>query len=65
MEKKKILLNILKITAFISIGVVLFWLVYRKQDIGQIKNALVESKKIWILLSVLLGLMSHISRAIR
>ena len=62
---KKKILNILKIVAFITIGVVLFWLVYRKQDIESIKTALLESKKIWLLVSVLLGLMSHISRAVR
>ncbi len=63
MNKK--ILNILKIIAFLLLGAFLFWLVYRQQDIDKIKSSLLKAKYEWILLSVFLGLLSHISRAIR
>ncbi len=62
---KKKLLNILKILIFVSIGVFLFWLVYRKQDIGEIKEALLQADLKWVILSLFFGLLSHLSRAIR
>ena len=62
---KKKIITVLKITIFISIGVVLFWLVYKDQDVSKIKSALFEADFKWILLSVFFGLLSHISRAIR
>lgn len=62
---KKKFLNILKILGFISIGVFLFWIVYRKQDINEIKNALLQADLKWVILSIFFGLLSHLSRAIR
>lgn len=63
MNKK--ILNILKIIGFLLLGAFLFWLVYRQQDIDKIKSSLLKAKYEWILLSVFLGLLSHMSRAIR
>ncbi len=65
MKINKKFLNILKIVAFILIGVVLFWLVYRKQDFGTIKTAVLGAKFQWLFLSMILGLSSHYSRAVR
>jgi len=62
---KKTLLQILKITAFISVGVLLFWLVYRNQDINEIKKSLKEAHFWWLLFAVFIGFFSHISRAYR
>jgi uncharacterized protein (TIRG00374 family) len=62
---KKRIVNIVKILAFLLIGAILFWLVYRNQDIETIKNALKKANLWWLLVSIILGLLSHISRAIR
>jgi glycosyltransferase 2 family protein len=63
---KKKILNILKYTAFTSLGVLMFWLVYRDQDFSQywyrLKN---EVNYTWIVVSLFLGLLSHISRTLR
>jgi len=63
---KKKILNILKYTAFTSLGVFMFWLVYRDQDFSQywyrLKN---EVNYWWVLLALVFGLLSHISRTLR
>lgn len=63
---KKKILNILKYTAFTSLGVLMFWLVYRGQDFTKIwyifKN---EVNYFWVILSLIFGLFSHISRTLR
>ncbi|MBN2890613.1 MAG: flippase-like domain-containing protein [Bacteroidales bacterium] len=55
----------LKITGFILIGLILFWLVYHKQDFKSIKEALKKANYWWLLFSMFLGLLSHISRSLR
>lgn len=62
---KKKISNILKIFLFLFIGIGLFWLVYRKQDVNEIKEQLLKANLWWLLLSMLLGLLSHISRSMR
>ncbi|MFC0877160.1 lysylphosphatidylglycerol synthase transmembrane domain-containing protein [Saccharicrinis sp. FJH2] len=63
---KKRLLNALKFIIFLGIGAGLLWLYYRdankEQMLAIIKN---EFKVGWIIVSLLLGLISHISRTIR
>lgn len=63
---KKKILNILKYTAFTSLGVLMFWLVYRDQDFSQywyrLKN---DVNYAWIVVALFLGLLSHISRTLR
>lgn len=63
MSKK--FLNILKIIGFIFIGAILFWLVYKNQDFESIKQAVLKAKFEWLFLSMILGLLSHYSRAAR
>jgi uncharacterized protein (TIRG00374 family) len=62
---KKKILNSLKIVGFILIGVVLFWLVYRNQDITTIKESIINANYWWLGLSIILGIMSHTSRVLR
>ncbi len=62
---KKKIINALKIVAFFAIGIALFWLVYRNQDKDAIINALKSADIKWIILSLFLGALSHISRSIR
>lgn len=56
----------LKIIFFFILGILIFWWVYKDQDINRIKSILTnEVNYFWIIISVLLGLLSHISRTIR
>ncbi len=57
--------KILQIIIFFSVGIGIFWLVYRKQDMNVLKNALLHADYFWIFISLILGLLSHISRAMR
>ncbi|HEY3372851.1 MAG TPA: lysylphosphatidylglycerol synthase transmembrane domain-containing protein [Prolixibacteraceae bacterium] len=59
-------LKTLKFLSFFLLGILLFWMVYKDQDINRIKSILSnEVNYFWIILSVFLGLLSHISRTIR
>lgn len=63
---RKKILNILKYLAFTLLGVFLFWLVYRGQDFSQILNTLKHDVDYrWVVLSLFVGLLSHISRTLR
>lgn len=55
----------IRITAFLAIGLFLFWLVYKDQPLDDIVAALKGANYFWIVVSLILSLMSHISRAIR
>jgi len=59
-------LKTLKFLSFFLLGIFLFWLVYKDQDINHIKSILSnEVNYFWIIVSIFLGLFSHISRTIR
>jgi glycosyltransferase 2 family protein len=63
---KKKIGKILKYTLFTGIGVLMFWLVYRDQDFGRIRDTLLyHADYRWIAFSLILGLFSHISRTLR
>lgn len=56
----------LKFLSFFILGVFIFWMVYKDQDVSKIKNVLSnEVNYLWIVISLFLGLLSHISRTIR
>ncbi len=58
--------KILKILSFFLVGILIFWMVYKDQDIKRIKSFLSnEVNYFWIIVSLFLGLLSHISRTIR
>jgi len=57
--------NTLKYLIFLSIGIFLFSRVYKDYDIETFKNTLRNVKWGWIILSLVLGLLSHLSRAVR
>jgi len=61
----KTLKKIVKIFIFFSVGIGIFWLVYRKQNMTELKNALLSADYLWIGISLILGILSHISRAVR
>lgn len=55
----------LRFLIFLSIGLFLFWLVYKDQPWDKILAALKEANYFWIFVSLVLALFSHISRALR
>ena len=63
---KNIVLKILKFLAFFSLGAFIFWLIYKDQDIERIKSVLKNDVNyFWVVVSLFIGLLSHISRTIR
>ncbi|MBN2482482.1 MAG: flippase-like domain-containing protein [Bacteroidales bacterium] len=62
---RKKLLNILKYIIFLSIGIFVFWLVYKNESIDYYKGAFKNLNYFWIVLSVFFSILSIISRAIR
>ena len=63
---KGIIIKILKFSLFLAIGGFIFWLIYKDQDIDRIKEVLRnEVNYFWIVISLLIGLLSHISRTVR
>jgi hypothetical protein len=58
-------LSILKYLAFLSIGIFVFWWVYKDEPITKYKSDFRNLNYWWILLSVFLNLLSQVSRAIR
>ncbi|SHF95416.1 hypothetical protein SAMN05444274_1156 [Mariniphaga anaerophila] len=63
---KKIAIKTIKFLTFFAIGVSIFWLIYKDQDIEHIKSVLKNDVNyFWIIISLFIGLLSHISRTIR
>ncbi|MDR2910389.1 MAG: flippase-like domain-containing protein [Bacteroidales bacterium] len=60
------LLKIIKFLSFFSLGAFIFWLIYKDQDIERIKSVLKNDVNyFWVLMSLFIGLLSHISRTLR
>ena len=57
--------NIIKFLLFFSVGIFIFWWVSKDQDINELKEALKNADYTWIWISLFLGILSHISRALR
>ncbi len=56
----------LKFLIFFVIGILIFWIIYKDQDIDRIKSILTSDVNyFWIWISIFIGFLSHISRAIR
>ncbi len=63
---KKTALKVLKFFAFFALGAFIFWLIYKDQDIDRIKSVLKNDVKYsWVIVSLIIGLLSHISRTLR
>lgn len=50
---------------FLSVGILIFWLVYKDQDWSKIWDAFLKADYTWIWISLIMGLVSHLSRAAR
>jgi uncharacterized protein (TIRG00374 family) len=57
--------NFLKFFIFFSIGILIFWWVSKDQDIDELKIALEKADYKWIWVSMIIAVLSHISRALR
>ncbi|MCL1821445.1 MAG: flippase-like domain-containing protein [Prolixibacteraceae bacterium] len=58
--------KIANILIFFAIGVLIFWFIYKDQDIDRMFSILKNDVNyFWILLSIILGILSHICRAVR
>ncbi|HKJ42447.1 MAG TPA: lysylphosphatidylglycerol synthase transmembrane domain-containing protein [Sunxiuqinia sp.] len=65
-DLKPKIIKTLKFLAFLSLGILLFWLVYRGQDIHSIESILKNDVDYWwVWLSLFLGMLSHVSRTMR
>lgn len=63
---KQKILKTLKFISFFLLGIFIFWMVYKDQDIKRIKSILTNDVNyFWIVVSLFLGLLSHLSRTIR
>ncbi len=63
---KNTVIKILKFLIFFALGIFIFWLIYKDQDIERIKSVLKnEVNYFWVAVSFLIGLISHISRTLR
>lgn len=62
---EKNLKNILKYTLFTALGITMFWLVYKDANFETIWIQLKDAHFGWVLLSLIFGLFSHISRTLR
>jgi uncharacterized protein (TIRG00374 family) len=63
---KKTVIKILKFIIFFTLGIFIFWLIYKDQDIERIKSVLKnEVNYFWVFAALFIGLISHISRTLR
>ncbi|MBK6283043.1 MAG: flippase-like domain-containing protein [Draconibacterium sp.] len=63
---KKTAIKILKFLIFFTLGIFIFWLIYKDQDIDRIKSVLKnEVNYFWVAVSLFIGLISHVSRTLR
>ncbi|MFC2137269.1 lysylphosphatidylglycerol synthase transmembrane domain-containing protein [Bacteroidota bacterium] len=62
---RKKLINTLKYIGFLAVGIFLFWLIYRDLEKDKLLNELFNLNYWWLVLSFTVGILSHISRAIR
>ncbi len=62
---RKIVINTIKYLAFFAIGILIFWLLYRKIKWQELVGALKGLKYYWLGISIILGLLSQLSRSLR
>ncbi len=62
---KKIVGNTIKFLVFISLGIFIFWKVYKDQDIQELLKGLDHVNFFWVYVSIFLGILSHIARSAR
>ncbi|NNC84948.1 MAG: flippase-like domain-containing protein [Bacteroidia bacterium] len=63
MNKK--IINALKYTSLLGVGILLLWLTFKGQDLQKVYNDIKEANWWWVGLSMLCGFLAFLSRAIR
>jgi uncharacterized protein (TIRG00374 family) len=58
-------LNILKYLAFLSVGIFVFWWVYKDEPLSKYTSTFSNLNYYWIFISIVLNMLSQISRAMR
>jgi glycosyltransferase 2 family protein len=61
----KRILSVIQYLFFLLIGLLLLWLVFRKIEIKDVATEIRAAKYEWLLFSIILGIISHIARAMR
>lgn len=62
---KKWAINISKYLLFLAAGIFIFWWIYKDLPVEELKSAFKDINYLWIIVSLMLGLLAQISRAIR
>ena len=62
---KKWAINISKYLLFLATGIFIFWWIYKDLPVEELKSAFKNINYHWIIVSLMLGLLAQISRAIR
>jgi len=62
---KKWAINISKYLLFLAAGIFIFWWIYKDLPIEELKNAFENINYFWIIVSLMLGVLAQVSRAIR
>lgn len=63
---KSTAIKTIKFIIFFALGIFIFWLIYKDQDIERIKSVLKNDVNyFWVFISLLIGLISHFSRTLR
>jgi len=62
---KKWAINISKYLVFLAIGIFIFWWIYKDLPLEELKSAFKNINYFWIVVSLILGVLAQISRAIR
>ena len=62
---KEKIYTIIKFVLFLSLGLLIFWWVYKDQNADEIIAELKKANYFWIAVSLVLSILSHLSRAIR
>lgn len=63
---KEKLIRSIRFLVFLGVGIGILWWLYRDQDWGRLRQAISEEVHFgWILASLIIGLLSHVSRTVR
>ncbi len=62
---KKKILNAVKYLSFLSVGIFIFWWIYKDMNLKELESALRHINYFWIVVSIFFSMLSLISRAMR
>ncbi len=63
--KKETINTILKISFSLGLGILIFWYVYRDENMVDLMNNIKQANMFWIILPLFVALLSHFLRAVR